>query len=66
MQREQAHTFQRLEKKRASLSIRTLGRTENFKDFRHHLTGLLLVVDLWLCRGAALAFGRSLAYPDRK
>ena len=39
--REQARTFARLEKKRAPVSIRVLGKTEHMKDFRRHLTGLL-------------------------
>lgn len=55
VQREQAHTFQRLEKKRAPVSIRTLGRTENFKDFRRHLTGLLSAFGCVMVRLSHLA-----------
>jgi len=40
-QREQARTFSRLEKKRIPKNIRSLGKTENLKEFRRHLTGLL-------------------------
>jgi hypothetical protein len=41
VQHEQARMFQRLERKRALVTIRSTARSESFKDFRRHLTGLL-------------------------
>lgn len=55
VQREQARTFQRLERKRAPVNIRTLGRTENLKDFRRHLTGLLSAFGCVMVRLSHLA-----------
>lgn len=41
VQQEQVRMFQRLEKKRGQVGSRSAARSENFKDFRRHLTGLL-------------------------
>eukprot|EP00523_Entomoneis_sp_CCMP467_P003213 CAMPEP_0168742486 /NCGR_PEP_ID=MMETSP0724-20121128/13060_1 /TAXON_ID=265536 /ORGANISM="Amphiprora sp., Strain CCMP467" /LENGTH=1240 /DNA_ID=CAMNT_0008790035 /DNA_START=101 /DNA_END=3823 /DNA_ORIENTATION=- len=41
VQREQARTFARMEKRATQSSIRFTGRTDHLKDFRRHLTGLL-------------------------
>jgi hypothetical protein len=55
VQREQARTFARLEKKRVPVNIRTLGRSENLKDFRRHLTGLLSAFGCVMVRLSHLA-----------
>lgn len=55
VQREQARTFSRLEKKRVPQSIRSLGRTENMKDFRRHLTGLMSAFGCVMIRLSHLA-----------
>jgi hypothetical protein len=44
-----------LEKKRVPQSIRSLGRTENMKDFRRHLTGLMSAFGCVMIRLSHLA-----------
>lgn len=53
--REQARTFARLEKKRAPVSIRVLGKAEHLQDFRRHLTGLLSAFGCVIIRLSHLA-----------
>ena len=53
--REQARTFARLERKRAPVSIRVLGKAEHLKDFRRHLTGLLSAFGCVIIRLSHLA-----------
>jgi hypothetical protein len=55
VQREQARTFSRLDKKRMPQNIRSLGRTENLKEFRRHLTGLLSAFGCVMIRLSHLA-----------
>jgi hypothetical protein len=56
VQREQARTFARLERKRAPSNVRSIsGRPENFKDFRRHLTSLLSAFGCVLVRLSHLA-----------
>lgn len=55
VQREQARTFARLEKKRLPVTVRSLGRVENLKDFRRHLTGLLSAFGCVMVRLSHLA-----------
>jgi hypothetical protein len=55
VQREQARTFSRLDKKRMPQSIRSLGRSENMKDFRRHLTGLMSAFGCVMVRLSHLA-----------
>jgi hypothetical protein len=54
VQREQARTFSRLDKKRMPQSIRQ-SRTENLKDFRRHLTGLMSAFGCVMIRLSHLA-----------
>lgn len=55
VQREQARTFSRLDKKRMPQNIRSLGRTENLKEFRRHLIGLLSAFGCVMIRLSHLA-----------
>jgi hypothetical protein len=55
VQREQARTFSRLDKKRMPQNIRSLGRSENLKEFRRHLTGLLSAFGCVMIRLSHLA-----------
>jgi hypothetical protein len=56
VQNEQARTFARLEKKRATaVGLRTLGKTEQLVEFRRHLTGLLSAFGCVIVRLSHLA-----------
>jgi hypothetical protein len=55
VQREQARTFSRLDTKRMPQNLRSLGRTENLKEFRRHLTGLLSAFGCVMIRLSHLA-----------
>jgi hypothetical protein len=55
VQREQARTFSRLDKKRMPQNLRSLGRTENLKEFRRHLTGLMSAFGCVMIRLSHLA-----------
>eukprot|EP00522_Entomoneis_paludosa_P000229 CAMPEP_0172472610 /NCGR_PEP_ID=MMETSP1065-20121228/68422_1 /TAXON_ID=265537 /ORGANISM="Amphiprora paludosa, Strain CCMP125" /LENGTH=1280 /DNA_ID=CAMNT_0013230757 /DNA_START=216 /DNA_END=4058 /DNA_ORIENTATION=+ len=55
VQREQARTFARMEKRTTQSSIRFSGKSNHLKDFRRHLTGLLSSFGCVLTRLSHLA-----------